>query len=276
MPNKINPTAMVVVRLAVCTLLFWLIKSFFIKEKVLPRDFVRLATCGLLGAALNQILFFHGISLTSPIDASIIMTFTPVIVLTFSYLLLKESITKNKLLGIIIGGTGAIALILYGNKATGTSSFLGNLLVFCNASAYGLYLVLAKPLMKKYNPITVISWVFLFGFMYVLPFGFNKLVATDFDAFSTTNFLQMGYVILFSTFLAYLFNIYALGQVSPSVNSSYVYFQPAVSFIIVSVYAYISMDDQYAQDINLIKILSCFMVAFGVYLVSKKKKIPIQ
>src|SRR5690606_40596891 len=100
--------------------------------------------CGLLGGAASQLLFFHGISLTSPIDASIIMTLTPVAVLVFSLFILKEPITRNKLLGITIGGIGAITLIVYGSTSVGTSSFLGNLYIFLNACIYGLFLVLAK------------------------------------------------------------------------------------------------------------------------------------
>ena len=165
MPNKIGPTAFVFIRLSCCALLFWIIKLLFIKEKVEKKDLLRLALCGLFGGAANQMLFFHGINLTSPIDASIITTATPVIVLVFSFFILKERITKNKLLGITIGSIGAIFLILYGNKVQGTSSFLGNLFVFLNACSYGLYLVIAKTLMKKYNAITVISWIFLFGFL---------------------------------------------------------------------------------------------------------------
>jgi len=275
MPDKINPSAMVVIRLATCTFLFWIIKFLFVKEKIKSRDFLRLAACGLFGGAANQLLFFHGISLTSPIDASIIMTTTPVIVLVFSFLLLKERITRNKVLGITIGGIGAMALILYGNTAMGTSSFLGNLFVFLNACSYGLYLVFAKPLMKNYKAITVISWIFLFGFLYVLPFGLSDLLATNFKAFTLGTYLVMGYIIMFTTFFAYLFNVYALHYVSPSVNSSYVYFQPAVSFIMVSFYAYILMDSEYSQDISLIKILSCLLVILGVYMVSRAEKASI-
>ena len=272
MPEKINPTAVVVIRLACCTLLFWLIKLLFVKEAIKRRDVLRLALCGLLGAAANQLLFFHGINLTSPIDASIIMTITPVIVLIFSFIILKERITKNKIIGITIGGIGAITLILYGNSANGTSSLLGNLLVFLNASSYGLYLVVAKTLMKKYNPITVISWVFLFGFIYVLPFGFTDLINTNFEAFTLNTYLVIGYIVLFTTFLAYLFNLFALGYLSPSVNSSYIYLQPAVSFIMVSIFAYVLMNNQYSQDIGIVKILSCLLVILGVYITSKSEK----
>lgn len=272
MPEKINPNAFVFIRLACCVILFWFIKFLFIKEKVEQKDFLRIALCGLLGAAANMLFFFHGINLTSPVDASIIMTVTPVIVLIFSFFILKEPITKNKLLGILIGGIGALILILYGNSSTGTSSFLGNLFVFINAACYGLYLVIAKPLMKKYNAITIISWMFLFGLMFVTPFILNDFTKTNFEYFTTSTYLVIGYVVLFTTFFAYLFNIYALNFVSPSVTSSYIYLQPVISFIMVGIYAYIFMKDKYAQDINLIKILSCIMVIIGVYIISKPSK----
>lgn len=272
MPEKINPNAFVFIRLACCAILFWTIKLIFVKEKVVPKDFLRLALCGLLGAAANMLFFFHGINLTSPVDASIIMTATPVIVLVFSFLILKETITKNKLIGITIAGIGALFLILYGNKASGTSSLLGNLFVFLNASCYGLYLVIAKTLMKKYNPLTVVSWMFLFGLLFITPFTFNDIRVTNFEAFTTNTYLVIGFVVLCTTFLAYLFNIFALKYVTPSVTSSYIYLQPVISFIMVGLYAYILMENEYAQDISLVKILSCFMVIIGVYIVSKQPK----
>ncbi len=271
MPEKIGPSAFVFIRLFFGVILFWIIKSY-IKEKVERKDMLRLAFCGLLGAAANQLLFFNGLNLTSPIDASIIITSIPVMVMIFSALILKEPISLNKILGITIGGIGAVLLIWYGNNAGGTSSFLGNLLVFLNACSYALYLVIVKPLMKKYKSITLISWVFLFGFIFMFPFGIKDLLATDFAAFDLNTYLVIAFVVIFTTFFAYLFNIYALNYVSPSVNSSYVYLQPAVSFIMVSIYAYVLMQEKYAQDINLIKILSCVLVVGGVYLISKRSK----
>ena len=272
MPNKIGPSAFVFIRLFCASILFWIIKLLFIKEKVEREHMPRIILCGLLGAAANQLLFFSGLNLTSPIDASIIMTSTPVLVLIFSFILLKEKVTSNKLLGSFIAGIGAITLIIYGNNAGGTSTFLGNLFIFLNASSYGLYLVILKPLMKQYHAITLISWVFLFGFVFMLPFGLPDFISTDFTAFDLNTYLVIGFVVIFTTFFAYLFNIYALNYVSPSVNSSYIYLQPAISFIMVSIYAYILMQDQYNEDISLIKILSCLMVVAGVYLISKTPK----
>ncbi|WP_372769081.1 DMT family transporter [Lutibacter sp.] len=269
MPNKIGPSAFVFLRILGAALLFWIIKAF-IKEKVEKKDFPLLILCGLLGVASNQMFFFHGLSLTSPIDASIIITAVPVMVLIFSAFLLKEKITVNKFLGIVLGGIGAVILIWYGKKSVGTSSVLGNMFVLINACAYALYMVLVKPLMKKYNPITIISWAFLFGFLFMFPIGIQGILVTDFSAFTLNTYLTVAFVVLGTTFLAYLFNIYALSKVAPSVSGSYIYLQPMVSFIMVAVYAFVLNQDQYAEDINYIKIFSCLMVVAGVYLISKK------
>jgi len=269
MPNKIGPSAFIFLRVLGAGILFWIVKSF-IKEKVNKKDMLLLFFCGFLGVAANQLLFFHGLNLTSPIDASIIITAIPVLVVIFSAFILKEKITSNKLLGISVGAIGAILLIAYGNKSQGTSSTLGNLFVFLNACSYALYLVLVKPLMKKYNPLTVISWVFLFGFLFVFPIGIQDILSTDFSAFTTNNMLAVTYVVLATTFLAYLFNIYALKHVAASVSGSYVYLQPAISFIMVLLYAAFFNNPEYAQDINLVKILSCLLVILGVILISRK------
>lgn len=274
MPDKMGPSALVLLRVIGASIMFWILKQF-VKEKVDKKDFLLLIICGLLGISTNMLLFFHGLSLTSPIDASIIMTTTPVIVLILSAIILKEKITINKYIGIAIGAIGAFLLVWFGKKSGGTSSFLGNLFVFLNACSYALYLVLVKPLMKKYKAITVISWVFLFGLIFVLPFGFNDLLNTNFNTFTTNTYLAVTFVIVGTTFLTYLLNIYALNYVSPSVNGSFIYLQPVLSFFMVSVYAFILDHKEYAQDINLIKILSCFMVIVGVYMISKKPKIKL-
>ena len=271
MPNKIGPSAFIFLRILGAGILFWVIKSF-IKEKIDKKHFPRLIFCGFLGVATNQLLFFHGLNLTSPIDASIIITAIPIVVLVFSAILLKEKITKNKLLGLGIGGVGAILLVWYGNTTEGTSSLLGNLLVFLNTCSYGLYLVIVKPMMKEYNSLTVISWVFLFGFVFMLPFGIPDILQTDFAAFTPQTYAVVAFVVLGTTFFAYLFNIYALNYVAPSVNGSYVYLQPAISFIMVSIYAYVLRQTAYTQDINPVKITSCFLVIIGVYLISKRPK----
>ncbi|NOR29199.1 MAG: EamA family transporter, partial [Lutibacter sp.] len=166
----------------------------------------------------------------------------------------------------------AFLLIWFGKKSGGTSSFTGNLFVFLNATSYATYLVLVKPLMKKYKAITVISWIFFFGFLFVFPFGIKELLITNFDAWNLNTYLSIAFVIIGTTFLTYLFNIYALNYVSPSVSGSYIYLQPVLSFMMVSIYAFSLGHEEYAEDINLIKIASCFLVVIGVFMISKKPR----
>ena len=146
-----------------------------------------------------------------------------------------------------------------------------NVFVFINTCSYALYLVLIKPLMMKYNPITIISWVFLLGFIFVLPFGINDVINTNYEAFTLQTYLSIGFVVIGTTFLTYLFNIYALQHVAPSIAGSYVYLQPAISFVLVLISALLLGYDTYKADINLVKIISCLLVVSGVYLVSKKQ-----
>ena len=271
MPDKIGPSAFIFLRVVGAGILFWIIK-FFIKERVEKKDLFLLLICGFFGVTTNQLFFFHGLNLTSPIDASIIITAIPVMVLVFSAFILKEKITTNKLIGITIGGIGAVLLVWYGKSGGGTSSILGNIFVLINACSYALYLVLVKPLMKKYNPITIITWVFLFGFLFVFPIGIKDVLTTDYSAFTLNTYLTIAFVVIGTTFLAYLFNIYALSKVSPSISGSYTYLQPVVSFIMVIIYAFALGHDEYTQDIDLIKIVSCLLVVSGVYLISKKPR----
>lgn len=272
MPEKINPNALVVFRVIGAGLLFWGIK-FFIRERIAKKDFFKLALCGLFGASINQLSFFHGLNLTSPIDTSIIMTSAPTVVFILSIFFLKEKVTGAKLLGLSIGALGAITLIWYGQVSDNNSSFSGNLFVFINVLFYSLYQVIVKPLMRSYHFITIISWVFLFGFLFLIPLGLKDVIYnTDYAAFDTNTNLAIAYIILCTTFLTFLFNIYGLRQVSPAVAGSYSYVQPAVSFIIVIILSYVFHNDIYNEDIDLVKIISCVMVIIGVYLISKKPK----
>lgn len=272
MPEKINATPLVFFRVLGAGIMFWCVK-FFIKEKVEKKDLFRLMLCGLLGASCNQLAFFHGLSLTSPIDTSIIMTSAPAVVFVFSAIILREKITSYKLLGLSIGAIGAIGLVWYGQVTQGTSTFVGNLLVFLNVCFFSLYQVVVKPLMTKYHFITIISWVFLFGLLFLIPFGLKDVIyQTNYQAFNLNTYLIIGFIIVFTTFFTFLFNIYALKQVSPSVAGSYTYTQPAISFIIVIILTLLFDNKTHSGDINIIKIMSCFMVIIGVYLISKKPK----
>jgi len=261
MPNYILPSAFVVLRVIGALLLFTLSYLLFVNEKVEGRDIFRLAICGVFGVAINQLLFFEGLNLTTPINAAIVMTINPILVILLSFLIIKEVITYRKSLGILLGLAGASMLILKGGAIDFTSNHqTGNLFVFINASSYALYLVILKPMMKKYNPITVMFFVFGFGLLYVLPFGFTKLMDVNWSIIPNTIYLEIAFVVIFTTFIAYLFNSTALKQLSPTTVSIYIYFQPILATIFAIFWGSDSLDGQ--------KIIAASLIFFGVYLVS--------
>ena len=164
MPLYIKPYAFILLRVSGATAIFWIVGLFVKSQKIAKQDYKKIILASFFGIALNMLCFFKGLSLTSPISASVMMVTSPIMVLIFSSILLKENIIKRKIIGVFVGLIGAVLLIVYGNSGdtTDTDSTLGNFLVFVNAASYGLYLVLVKKLISKYNPITFIKWFYLF------------------------------------------------------------------------------------------------------------------
>ena len=270
MPDYIGPSGFIFYRVTGAVILFFIIKTR-IKEKIDNKDWIKLALAGLFGVAINQLLFFNGLNLTSPINASIIMTSNPIMVLIISNVLIREKITRLKLLGIIIGGAGAV-LLLVSTKGQnqGHANFWGDVMVFINAMSYGVYLVIAKPLLKKYNPLTVISWVFFFGWILVTPIGINQALDVDWAAMPINIIWGVVYVIIFTTFLVYLLNVYALKILTPAVASTYIYLQPVLAGLFAFLFDYFWNSQQgYSQDITWFKVFTTLMIFFGVYLVGK-------
>ena len=269
MPDYIGPSGFILLRVIGGSLLFFLTYVFFIKENVELKDIVRLLFCGLFGVAINQLFFFEGLNLTTPINAAIIMTVSPILVIIFSAIIIKEKITIRKLLGIFLGIVGAATLILKsGSISLDNTFFVGNILIFINATSYSIYLVLVKTLMTKYNPITVMFYVFSFGLIFVLPFGLNELLEVNTQSFSKIIYLKVEFVVICTTFLAYLFNAFALITLNPSVVSTYIYLQP----VLASVVAIFLKSD----SLDFIKILSALFIFSAVYLVSIPTKKTIR
>ncbi|MCK8523063.1 DMT family transporter [Aquimarina sp. D1M17] len=267
MPNKLEASALVFLRISGAGVLFFILKLFS-KEKVDRKDIPRLALCGFLGVAANQFFSMNGLNLTSPVDAAIIITAMPIYTVIISRFLLKEPFTVQRIVGITLGGSGAVLLIYLGNSGLGSGSLKGNIFVAINALAFAFYLVIVKPMMSKYKPITVIIWTFLFGFIFMFPFCISPLLRTNFASFEASNWISLLYVIIGPTFLAYFLNMFALQYVKPTVSSSYIYVQPAVAMILVALISYLIVDSQYKGDITSVKLLCCVLIFIGVYLIS--------
>jgi drug/metabolite transporter (DMT)-like permease len=265
MPDYIEPLGFILVRVTGSVVLFWLCYALFYYEKVKKGDLLKLAVCGLFGVAINQMLFFEGLNLTTPINAAVIMVSNPILVLLFGIFLATERFSTKKGIGVALGALGAIVLITNGGQLSMNNEyFWGNIMVFINASSYAVYLVLVKPLMQKYKPITVISWVFLFGILFVIPFGWSDFQAIQWATMPSGILWRVAFVVIGTTFLAYLFNIYGLKTLNPSTVSTYIYLQP----VLASIVAIMASSD----SLDITKIGSSILIFLGVYLVSHKTK----
>jgi drug/metabolite transporter (DMT)-like permease len=264
MPNHIKPYGFILLRVSSATLIFWTVGLFTKQQKIEKSDYKKILIASFFGITINMLAFFKGLSLTSPISASVMMVTSPIMVLIFSSILIRKPIGKQRILGVFIGLVGALFLITLGNSSTETStnSAFGNFLVFLNAASYGLYLVLAKDLVKKYNPIVFIKWLYLFGLIFVIPFGYSELTAVIWQEIPTNIYWNISFVLLFTTCITYLFNLYGLSKLKPTTVSVFIYLQP----VIATIYALIVGSD----SLNLVKLCATLLIFLGVYLVTKQ------
>jgi len=272
MPKFLSPSVFILMRVAGAVSLFWIVSLFLPKEKIAKKDLGRIALCGLFGVSVNQLFFFYGLNLSSSINAGIIMTINPIIVVILSYFLLKESITVKKAFGIGLGALGAILLTLTAGTGSG-DSVIGDLFLFINAVSYGVYLVIVKPLMQKYKPFTVITYVFTFGLVYVLLFPptIVNLVQTNFATIPFDVWMKIIYVIIGVTFLTYLLTVYGLKTLTPAISSAYIYLQPVLVIFFAVILSYFAIVDDYTDTITLEKIIYMLLIFMGVYITSSAK-----
>lgn len=172
-----SSTGLTYLRMFVATIAFWLISLFFPREPVTRRDMFILFFGGILGILLNQGSFIIGLGYTSPIDAGLIVTVSPVLVMLLSAMVLKEPVTLKKTGGVFLGGAGAIIIILSGASgvhSAGSNPLLGNLLCLSGALFYSVYLIITKPIMQRYTPITLMKWMFLYSALLVHAFRASR------------------------------------------------------------------------------------------------------
>ena len=194
------------------------------------------------------------------------MITTPILVVVIAGFLIREKITWMRTAGIVLGFAGAATLMLNSGLNAGgkDDNPFGDLLIFINALSWGTYLVLVKPLMKKYHTITILRWTFTFSLIFIIPIGYNQLTQIAWQSFTLTTFEMLFFVIFFTTFLAYLLNVYALKELSPAIVSAYIYLQPVLTAVIAIASGY--------DSISWVKVFAALLIFTGVYLVSNNKK----
>jgi len=265
MPTYVKPYGFILLRVLGATVLCWLVSFFGPKEKIQRSDFPRIIAAALFGVALNMLTFFKGLSYTSPISGAVIMVTTPIIVLILSSILMKERMEWRKIIGIFLGLFGTGFLILYGKSmGSATNAPLGNLLVFINAVSYGFYLIVVKKLMDRYNAFTFVKWIYTFGLLMVIPFGWSEYQEIQWKTLPSVILWEIGFVVVFTTFMTYLLNLVSMRELKPTTVAVFIYLQP----LFATVFAMSLGKDQ----LTFVKGLSAVLIFVGVYLVLQKKK----
>jgi drug/metabolite transporter (DMT)-like permease len=267
MPKYILPYGFILLRVSGAVVLFWILQMLVPSEKVERRDLLRLFVCAIFGVAVNQMMFFAGLNLSTPINAAVMITSNPILVLLLTAVIFKVRISLLKIIGIALGILGALYLILQGKEGAvnllSAETSWGNILVLINSLSYAIYLIIVQPLLSKYHPVTIMKWVFTFGWFFVLPFGYSEFSAIEWATFPPIIVAETVFVVVGTTFVAYLLNTIAQRLAGAEVVSTYVYAQPVMAAIL----AILAGSDRLSWPL----VISGVLVFSGVYLVSFRR-----
>jgi drug/metabolite transporter (DMT)-like permease len=224
--RDLSSPALALLRVAGAAALFWLLHQATVRGRIHSwRDYGLLALYSLFGVVLNQLLYITALSMTTATAAQTLVTAGPAMTLLIAIIAGRETGTRAKWIGIALAGSGALVLVGVGLHE---GSALGNLLALLNVASYSVYLVISRGLLRRYNALTVITWVFVFGVAGMLPWGIGP-VLREVGGMSAATWWLMIYIIVLPTVGAYYLNIWALSRAEASLVSTFVYLQPAMT-----------------------------------------------
>jgi len=260
----IDPLSLSFFRMAGAAVLFWGASLFVPKERVCKRDLLLLLGASLFGVVINQMCYIGGLSKTSPVDASLIVTLGPIITMLVAAVYLKEPITWRKILGVMVGAFGVLLLILTGTHVfNGGSNTVGNLLCISSSLSFAIYLTVFRDVVRRYSSITVMKWMFLYAAIICLPICFRSVSAIDYAALTRTTYMEVAFVVCCATFVSYMLLPVGQKRLRPTIVSMYNYVQPIVSSIVA-----VAMGlDTFGWE----KGSSAFLVFVGVFIVTHSR-----
>jgi drug/metabolite transporter (DMT)-like permease len=265
--HYMTPFALTTVRIVFGAVMFWIASLFFPQEKVSRKDMLVLLGGGLCGTILNQGLFAYGLQNSSPVDASIITTSSPLFAMLIAAVILSEPITFKKAGGVVLGAMGAIWLVYQGKhiiSSTNTSSALGNISIVTSQFFYAFYLVVTKPLSSRYSPITMMKWMFSFAAVALLPFTWRETASSRlFVSGDATGYQMLAFVLFGATFFTFLMIPMAQQRIRATTISAYNNLQPMIASLVA---IWMGMD-----KFTMEKLLAGCLILGGVYMVTISK-----
>lgn len=265
--HLISPIAIFTIRSLGAGLMFWILSLFMPYEKVEKKDYLKIFAAAFLGYFMTQLTFLMAIPDITPMHCSIISSMSPIYTMFIAAIVLREPLSWQKASGVALSLFGIIFLILNNGSATSgaaESKISGLLLMFLNSLSFSLYLGIFKPVIAKYSVVTFMKWIFLFSAMMSLPFSFQEVFSFEWTRIPTTQMWELGYLVLFATFMAYFLIPFGQKRIRPTLVSMYSYIQPIIATVISII---IGMDILTWQ-----KLLASAMVFIGVFIVSRSRK----
>lgn len=265
-----TPLSLFTLRALGAGLLFWTLSLFTKKETVDRKDFIQIFLASLLGYFGTQITFLIGINYTTPLDCSIISTLGPVFTMLVAAVVLKEPITVKKAGGVLLSLAGIILLIMSSTTAVADPTRVttpgGIILLVLNCLCFAAYLGIFRPVIQKYSVVTFMKWIFLFSFVLSAPFSAGDLFAVNYAAVPIGCYLDLGYLVLFATFISYFLIPIGQKELRPTLVSLYSYVQPIIASALG---IYLGMD-----RVTLTKTLALIAVVSGVVMVNRSPQRP--
>jgi len=262
MPVYIGPSALVFLRIAGAFVLFQVLEIIMVRKKIpVSRSIMKeLFLLSLAGVVINQIFFIGGLKYTTPINSAIIMVSSPIMVFLFSSFMKKNFLRWT---GLALSSLGAIILLSFkGDFRIGSDTWLGDFMTLINAASWALFIVKSRSFFVEYHPVWMMKWLFFFGLIVYAPFGIPALMEVNFSAFTAHAWFAVFFVVVMTTFVAYLLNLYGLKIHSPETVSAYIYLQPLLAGTLA---IFLGKD-----ELTPTKLLSGILIILGLYLINRK------
>ena len=263
--GELSPTVLFTFRAACAAALFWLLSLFTKRERVPWRDLLGMLGASVLGLILPQMTFLYAISMTAPIDLSVVNSITPIMTMFVAAIFLKEPITWKKAGGVVLSFGGVVWLILQSTHTGGVehSSPMGIALVVLNALCFALYLGICRPIIRRYSVVTLMKWMFLFALVLILPFSARGVATLDYAAIPGPVWWEVAYLVFFATFVAYFLIPIGQQRIRPTLVSMYNYLQPIIASVVGVA---LGMD-----RLTWMKVLAAVLVFVGVAVVNRSR-----
>ena len=262
--NYISPFGIFLLRSIGAGALFWLISLFLPKEHVPKKDLISIFIAAIFGFFLTQITFLVAIAQITPLEGSVLGALTPVYTMIIAAIAVHEPITGKKAGGVALSLSGVLYLIFTSiSGGFGSSDVWGLVIMIGNALFFAIYLGVFRPLISRYSVVTFMKWIFLFSTIMALPFGVPAMMEVDFEALPSRWIMELTYLIVMATFVAYYLIPFGQQRIRPTLVSMYSYIQP-----IVAIGISISMG---LERLTVTKVIATVMVFTGVWLVSRSR-----